>query len=273
MVEKNVKQDNRNSIYEPKTPKTIKRFGAWVIDIILVIIVATGIALFTSMIYGYDNYNNVCHEKEIQYGVYVESSEGTFEYENKKYVLVTEIESISKEEATQRKTALYQDIEYREAYSKRSVGQVIIVTTGIVVSLTIFEFIVPLILKHGRTVGMRFFDIGYVTEEGIEVNVRTLFVRFLFGKLVVGALIPYSGLMLSILMPTYYTFVGLVALIGVPVLNILLLCITPEKRGIHDFLAKCVPVDNSCQIYFDNVEDLVKAKKEEKANKTEKKYY
>lgn len=273
MAKQNKNVDNRNSIYEPKTPKTIKRFAAWFIDIILIIVVATGIALFTSMIYGYDNYNNICHEKEIQYEVYVENAEGTLEFNDKKYILCTELEGISDEEATARYAALYQDNEYKEAYSKRSVGQVIVITSGIVGSLLIFELIVPLILKHGRTIGMKFFDIGYVTDDGIDVDFKTVFVRFLFGKLVVGALIPYSGLMLSIMMPTEYTVFGLIALIGVPVLNLLLLYSTPEKRGIHDFLAKCVPCDNSCQIYFDNVEDLIKAKAEEKRNKTEKKIY
>ena len=63
MAKQNKNVDNRNSIYEPKTPKAIKRFAAWFIDIILIIVVATGIALFTSMIYGYDNYINICHEK------------------------------------------------------------------------------------------------------------------------------------------------------------------------------------------------------------------
>ena len=84
MAKQNKNVDNRNSIYEPKTPKTIKRFAAWFIDIILIIVVATGIALFTSMIYGYDNYNNICLEKEIQYEVYVENAEGTLEFNDKK---------------------------------------------------------------------------------------------------------------------------------------------------------------------------------------------
>ena len=273
MAEQVKKVDTRNSIYEPKTPKAIKRFAAWFIDIILILVVATGIALFTSLVYGYDNYNNVCHQKEVQYEVYVESPEGTMEFDGKKYILCTDLESVSDEEATARYTALYQDEEYKEAYSKRSVGQVIVITSGIVGSLLIFELIVPLVLKHGRTIGMKFFDIGYVTDDGIDVDFKTVFVRFLFGKVVIGALVPYSGLMLSIMMPTEYTILGLIALIGVPVLNLLLLYTTPEKRGIHDFLAKCVPCDNSCQIYFDNIEDLVKAKAEEKRNKNEKKTY
>ena len=118
MAEKNKKIDNRNSIYEPKTPKAVKRFAAWVIDIILILVVATGIALFTSMIYGYDNYNSVCHEKEIQYGVYVESAEGILEFNNKKYIVCTDVEGISDEEATARYTALYQDDEYKDKNKK-----------------------------------------------------------------------------------------------------------------------------------------------------------
>ena len=68
------------SIYIPKTPKTIKRLAAWFIDIILIIVVATGIALMTSSIYGYDSYNNKCYQKEIEYGIYVEDPKGEFSF-------------------------------------------------------------------------------------------------------------------------------------------------------------------------------------------------
>ena len=76
-----------------------------------------------------------------------------------------------------------------------------------------------------------------------------------------------------IIIPSYFSIVGVVALLGVPILNMVLMYITPEKRGIHDFISKCVPVDNSCQIYLKTVDELSKAKAEEERNKNEKKYY
>lgn len=272
MSKKQEKINKNVSIYTPKTPKNSKRFVAWVVDMILIIVVATGIAFLTSLLYGYDNYNNACIEKEIEYGLYVEQEKGPISFEGKNYVLITDIEGISEEEVNQRLTNLSKDSEYQEAYQKRSIGPVVIVTTGLFGSLLIFELILPLCLKHGRTIGMRFFDIGYVTDEGIEVGFKQLFIRFLFGKLVVQALIPYAGIM-YIIYPSYYTIVGFVALFGVPILNMLLMYITPEKRGIHDFISKCVPVDNSCQIYFKTVDELSRAKAEEERNKNEKKYY
>ena len=273
MGKNNQKVENSSSIYTPKTPKKTKRIAAWIVDIILIIIVATGIALFTSLIYGYDDYNNKCYEKNIEYGIYVEDPTGEIEFDDKKYVVYNELEGSTEEEYLKRIEERNKDVEFREAYSKMSAGQVLIVTSGIVGSVMIFELIIPLCLKHGRTIGMKFFDIGYVTDEGIDVDFKTVFIRFLFGKLVVGGLIPYSGLMLALLMPTQYTLVGLVALIGVPVLNLILLFTTPEQRGIHDFIAKCIPVDNTCQIYFKTTEELTKAKAEEEAHKNEKKYY
>ena len=273
-MEKNKeKVENVKSIYVPKTPKNSKRIAAWIVDIILIIVVATGIALFTSLVYGYDNYNDKCYEKNIEYGIYVEDPYGKIEFNDKKYIIYTDTPGATETEYLARIEERNNDVEFREAYSKMSVGQVLIVTSGIVGSVLIFECIIPLCLKHGRTIGMKFFDIGYVTDEGIDVDFKTVFIRFLFGKLIVGGLIPYSGLMLALFIPTYYTLVGLVALFGVPILNLLLLCITPEKRGIHDFIAKCIPVDNTCQIYFKTTEELNKAKAEEEANKNIKKYY
>ena len=72
MGQKTKKVERTNSsIYVPKTPKTIKRLAAWLIDIILIIVVATGVALMTSAIYGYDSYNNKCYiSKKYTYFVY-----------------------------------------------------------------------------------------------------------------------------------------------------------------------------------------------------------
>ena len=49
-------------------------------------------------------------------------------------------------------------------------GGPIILATSLSLTLLIFEGILPICLKHGRTIGMRFFGVGYVTEDGIETN-------------------------------------------------------------------------------------------------------
>ena len=59
---------------------------------------------------------------------------------------------------------------------------------------------------------------------------------------------------------------GLILLIGVPVLNVILSCITPEKRGIHDYIARVKPIDNDCQIYVKTKEELSRLKVEELSN-------
>ena len=47
MSKKQEKINKNVSIYTPKTPKNSKRFAAWVVDMILIIVVATGIAFLT----------------------------------------------------------------------------------------------------------------------------------------------------------------------------------------------------------------------------------
>jgi uncharacterized RDD family membrane protein YckC len=260
-----------NSIYVPKQQKLVKRFAAWVIDIILVVVVATGIGLLTSLIYGYDRYNNVVYEKCIQYGVYVENTEGSISYDGKSYILCSDDPSISAEEVTNRETLCSQDKEYQKAMHKRNVGQIIITTTGISVSLLIFEFIVPLFLKHGRTIGMKFFDVAYVTEEDIDVSFKNVFVRFLFGKLIIEGIVPYLGFTLIIL-NTGYGIVGIVMIL-VPIYNLIIMLMSPHKRGIHDVIARVKPIDNSCQIYFKTTEELAKNKAQfEQSREKVKKY-
>ena len=51
------------------------------------------------------------------------------------------------------------------------------------------------------------------------------------------------------------------------VLNLILSVITPEKRGIHDYIARVKPIDNDCQIYVKSIEELNKLKIQELSNK------
>lgn len=248
-----------NSIYTPKNAKITKRIAAWVVDIILIIILWTGVSLLTSHIYKYDNYMNTVTEKYVEYNL------ATYDEEKKEYVFV-DIEHDQK--AQENYALLIKDQEFVTAYHKVNVGQVVILSTGLFTSLLVFEFILPLCLKHGRTIGMRFFGIGYVTDQDIDVGVKQVLVRFLFGKFILCGFVPLTGYLLFA-MNSGFGGLGLILLIGVPILNIILSIITPEKRGIHDYISRVKPIDNDCQIYVKTVEELVKLKAEELSNKND----
>ncbi len=262
MDTKNENRVNENSIYIPKPPKTIKRIAAWIVDVILAIVLASLFALLISLAYGYDKYSTRVMEKQIEYGIYVESEKGNITFNDTKYIVVDDISSLSKEEKEQRYKDIAKDQDYVYALYKMNVGQIIISSGAIFLSLFVFEFILPLCLKHGRTIGMRFFDIGYVTYQDIDPSPKNIFVRFLFGKFIIKAFIPYMGIML-IIYNTGFGIMGLIIALMVFIGNIVMLFVTKDKVGVHDYLARMKPVDNSCQIYCKTVEELSKKKIEE----------
>ena len=73
---------------------------------------------------------------------------------------------------------------------------VLITTLSLLVSMMILEFVVPLLLKNGQTIGKKAFGIGLVRSDCVKVSTLQLFVRALFGKYTVGTMIPvYIALM------------------------------------------------------------------------------
>lgn len=256
MENKKVNKVNYNSIYVPKQAPIAKRIGAFIVDLILVLVIATGLAWATSAIYGYDKYSNKIQESYITYGVLVEDEEkGKIEVNGNKYTYCNEIPSLTQEECNERYKACAKDKDFQEAFQKRNIGMVVIVTTAGFVSLLIYSFIIPLFLKHGRSLGSYLFGIGYVTEDDIEITPKHLLVRFLFGRFIIEVIIPFSGIM-YILLQTGFGIVGIIIIAGVVLGNIYTLCFSQHKRGIHDIVAKVKPIDNTCQIYFKTVEEL-----------------
>ncbi len=252
-------KDNYNSIYIPKKPPMVKRFAALVIDVIMVIVLASGIAFLVSKIYNYDKYYNAVYEAQISYGVYVPSDEGTISYNGKTYIICTEDKSITKEEANARIKALTSDQTFKDNYFKMNLGPIIITSIGLATSLLILEYIVPLCLKHGRTLGKFLFNIGYVNEDDIDVTPKNMTIKFLFGKLIVNTLIPYTGVLL-IIYQTGLVVIGLAFVIGVPLINLIMLFASKDNRLLSDYIGKMKPCDNNCQMYFKTVEELNAAK-------------
>ena len=251
-------ETEKDSIYDSRPAKPVKRIAAWIVDMILMLVVATGIAWLVSLCYGYDNYNSIIEQKYVEYGLKYESSE-----EPGKYIYC---DYPSDKDCQDKWEKCKNDPEFYKAYEMRVKGGPIILATSLSLTLLIFEGILPICLKHGRTIGMRFFGVGYVTEDGIEPPVSSILVRFIFGKLILGGLIPLFSLM-YIINGSGFGLVGIIALILYFGVNGYLLVFTKEKRYIHDYIARMRPVDNDNQIYIKTTDELATLKAEEAMNR------
>jgi len=230
-----------------------KRIAAWILDIMLLCVLAVGAAFGLSALLGYDDYQQTVQAAydsyAQQYGIDLDMDQATYDAmtqeEREDYdAAIKEIDA-----------ALNSDDDVRYAYNMVVNLSLLITTLGILLATLILEFAVPLLLKNGQTVGKKCFSLGVTRIDGVKVTPVQMFIRAVLGKFAVGTMIPvYVVLML---------FWGTMGLGGTVVLLLLLIiqivCIAAgqNRAAIHDRLAGTVVVDISSQKIFESTEDLI----------------
>ncbi|MCI5745224.1 MAG: RDD family protein [Erysipelotrichaceae bacterium] len=251
------------SVYKPVNAKMIKRLAAFIIDAILLLIVSTGILYICSVSSYYDtHYDNLHNQyREIGYEIYDE--------ENKTWKIIDEnyenFEDIIKE---------YNNNEIikkeNEFFSKFVLNAPLL---SITISLLILEIIIPLILKNGQTIGMKCFSIALISTSEIKVKPLQIFIRGLFGKIVLLGLIPYMCLIYSFFNPTG-GLLGTIFFLLINIINLIFLFSTPNKTAIPDKIGQVFAVDATSTIFFNSLKDLHLARsKERKSLESNKKVY
>ena len=167
--------------------------------------------------------------------------------------------------------AFSKDEEMIKAYTMVMNLPLLIVTLGILCAIVVLELIVPLIFKNGQTVGKKIFAIAVMHDDGIRVNGVYMFIRTIIGKFTFETMIPVY-LITMILMGTA-SIVTIAVLVAIPVLQIILLCVTKNRQTIHDLLAKTIAVDIRSQKFFNNEQELLDFKSQQAAEEAEKKAY
>lgn len=248
-------------IYDIQKASLLKRFSAFLLDFILAVIVTTGVAYLVSVITDYDKYYN-----EVQ---------GTIEAVSEEYGVDL---SLSQSEAEEK----YSQADYSryiEAYNKvmERCGDsyvmmwslsIMMVTIGLLVSHLLLEFVVPLILKNGQTVGKKVFKIGVIQLNCVRLAPQSLFVLSILGKFTIETMLPVLGLFL--IMFNIAPFLGLLLIAGVLIAQLTLLVVNKNHCLIHDLIASAVPVDLSTQMVFESERALVEYKEriaQERASK------
>lgn len=238
-----------DSLYKPKLASYLKRIAAVILDVICVVILAVGIAYLFSILLNFDATKDALDAKYIQYGLKVYD-------ESHKLVWV----DLSSEEMSILYNAFEQDSEAVNLYGQLVDKTMIIPIIAASVSLLVFELIIPLCLKHGRTIGMYVSKIAMVTYDDIEVSFSNLFIRFLFGKLIICTLIPIlCCLMIYFSMANIFILIILALIV---IINIVLLFVNKRHAAIPDILGKVYVCELEGQLFFYDVEELKKAKKD-----------
>lgn len=236
-------------IYDLQKASFLKRSAAWLLDAILVTILAVGVAYLLSVAFGYDKYSDTVSDSydryEAEYGV-------SFEASQEEYLSWTPEQQKNYDEAYD---ALIADQDAMYAYSMVVNLSMVIASLSLLISSMGLDFVVPLLFKEGRTVGKRIFGLCVIRTDCVKMSPVQLFVRTLLGKFAVETMIP-----IYLIMMIFWGIVGLggtLVLVLLLLVEIILLIATRRNAAIHDLLAGTVVADYTSQMIFDSSEALL----------------
>lgn len=246
-----------NGIYSLNKASIIKRLAAWLLDAIVVVIIAVGFMLLTSVVIGYDKQITKLNEYYEKYDLYVEDEDG-----NRDFCTLNPNNELDPCNVGWRKFG--EDKDAVAQYEKVNTYSVIILSSGVVFGVMITYCILPLIFKNGKTLGKKIFSIALITDDEIRVTPRCIFIRSLFGNFLVITMIPILLIFTGMTSGggLLYTLGALVIIIG----NIGSVIFTKNHQNIPDLIAKTIPVDATCQIIVDTKEELSELKYQNNKN-------
>lgn len=237
----------------------LKRISAWILDVIVLLIVIVGAASLISGITGYDNYGVELEEYynkyETQYGV-------IFDITQEEYSAMTEAERENYDTAYD---ALISDDDAMYVYNMLVNLTLVIVSIGVLLGYVVTDFIIPLILKNGQTIGKKIFGIAVIRTNFVKMNNVSLFIRTFIGKYTIETMIPV--LVVIMLMFNVTGILGTLLVLAILIAQVVLLIVTKTNSTIHDLLADTVCVDLSSQLIFDSEEAMLDYKKQMSAEK------
>lgn len=249
-------------IYDIQKASIWKRFAAALLDFILILTIAVGIAALVSLITGYDKANDRLEE------IYAEYEEAYHIDRTKSLDSLTEEEIKRYEEA---ELAISQDEEAIKVYGLVINLTLVITSVSILAAVMIGEFAVPLLLKNGQTVGKKIFGIGVMMTNGTKLKTVALFIRAVLGKYTIETMIP-----VLILIMIYFGSIGILGIVILALillLELILIISTGNNSLIHDLISDTVVIDAGSQKIFDSENDLIEYQKKIHADSVAKSPY
>ncbi len=249
-------------IYDIQKASIWKRFAAALLDFILILTIAVGIAALVSLITGYDKANDRLEE------IYAEYEEAYHIDRTKSLDSLTEEEIKRYEEA---ELAISQDEEAIKVYGLVINLTLVITSVSILAAVMIGEFVVPLFLKNGQTVGKKIFGIGVMMTNGTKLKTVALFIRAVLGKYTIETMIP-----VLILIMIYFGSIGILGIVILALillLELILIISTGNNSLIHDLISDTVVIEAGSQKLFDSENDLIEYQKKIHADSVAKSPY
>lgn len=249
-------------IFDLQKANVWKRISSFIFDAIITSILMVGFAFLISKIVRYDDYNNQLNE---YYAEYEELYGVSFTLTSDEFAQLSDEDLVIFQEAYD---AFNADEEAMKAYD--IVINLTMIITVLAIFLAIFglEFVIPLILKNGQTMGKKIFGLGVVKNNGVRINSIALFVRSVLGKCVLETMIP-----VFIALLIYFANLGIIGtglIVIFLLIQITLFIVTRYHTLIHDFLSYTTVVDIDSQLIFESEETMLAYKNKLHSEKVSK---
>ena len=237
----------------------LKRASAFLLDAILLVVLATGFFYIISVATGYEQHRLVVAEAteriSQEYGV-------TAEMTSKSYEELTEAEIAAINAADK---ALQSDAAACRAYAMVANLSTLIVSLGLLLAFVLLEFVVPLLFGNGQTLGKKIFGIAVMHIQGVKLGHVALFTRTVLGKYAVETMpLALSALyLISGLGSPVFLLIGAALLL----VQLIVVIVSHENALLHDKMAVTVTVDLASQMIFDTYDQLLEYKKKMHAEK------
>ena len=242
-----------------------KRIAAGILDAMLLCVVAVGAAALLTWLLGYSDHNAALQQGyshyETQYGV-------EFGISQEEFAALSDQQKQTFDAAYK---ALIADEDVLYHYNMVVNLTVLITTFSILLAMLILEFIVPLLLKNGQTVGKKAFALGLMRTDAVRITAVQLFARSVLGKFTIETMI--SVYIIILIFFNSIGIVGPVVVIGILLIQLICIAVTKTNSMIHDLLAGTVVVDISSQKIFRSTQDLIDYQKKIAAERAARQSY
>ena len=242
-----------------------KRIAALLLDFILLTILITGVAAVVTAVTNYDTYVQAADARqkhfEAEYDV-------RFDITEEEYLALSEEKQQLYTNAYQK---LYKDKEFLSAYNMMVSLIMLILSLSIFVGVIVVDFVIPLFLKNGQTLGKKVFGIGLVRVDGVQLSTLQLFVRTVLGKFAIELMIPTYIIIMLIFNLANIIHIAIVAILLIA--QVVCIAVTKTNSAIHDLMAGTVAIDISSQQIFRSTEELLEYTKKIHAERADRSGY
>ena len=230
-----------------------KRFSAFLVDALAFILIALCVALILSSVLGFDGYQQTLVDA---YGRYEEKYGIDFDITQEQLDALPEETKQLYEQANRE---INGDETVVRAYFMVQALPLLMISVSVLVASVLLEFVLPLIFKHGRTLGKKIFGLAVVRTNCVKITGPAMFIRAILGKCTMEIMVPIC--ITIMILSGSLGYLGFIVLGLIAILEIVMMAVTKTNSCVHDLISDSVVVDFASQRIFESEEELLETKK------------